>query len=155
MRTFTASLLTLTTFSLCVTTQPLAEACPKRPAAQGDASSPARLTGWRGDLKQALTDARAAGRPAVVFLSAASCDACDRMVDQTLTDARVQTALQGFVAVHVDVDQPGGSKVAKALGVSSVPALVFFSPKGALLDAMTVAQFISVDALLATLVKVG
>jgi len=89
MKSLTTSLtLICVAITLSPIAQPIVEACPKKQVARGDTPSHADKLAWRSDLKQALVDARATGKPAVVFFSTSTCGACDKMVEQTLTDAR-------------------------------------------------------------------
>ncbi|MEL6178008.1 MAG: thioredoxin family protein [Myxococcota bacterium] len=110
---------------------------------------------WRTDLRNALTEAKASQKPVLVFFSTDACGACDEMVETTLRDARVTSALKDFVTVYVDMSDTAQVKTAKELGIGSVPALVFFNNKGKRLSSMNIDQFISADQLLPMVKKVG
>lgn len=84
--------------------------------------------GWRADADGALKDAAAAGKPTLLYFTASWCGPCQKMKSDTLPNAQVVEALEGYVPVMVDVDRQRG--VASRYGIRSVPTFIAVGPDG-------------------------
>lgn len=82
------------------------------------------------NLSAALEQGRQQGLPVLVNFHADWCHFCHKMDQETFTDAAVQTALRGFIAIKVDVETPEGLKLARELGVTALPTIVAFDSEG-------------------------
>jgi len=60
---------------------------------------------WQQDLAAAKVQALAAHKPVLVYFSARWCGFCEHMRKTTLSDERVQSAMQNFVPVKIDIDE--------------------------------------------------
>lgn len=83
---------------------------------------------WRDDLGAAQAEARRAGKPVFLYLTAAWCGPCQAMRRTTWADADVERALRDYVPVKVDIDrQPG---LAQQYGVESIPHMTILDDVG-------------------------
>ncbi|BCL76200.1 hypothetical protein JHS3_19360 [Jeongeupia sp. HS-3] len=96
--------------------------------------------------------AAARGKPVIVDFYADWCISCIEFERETLSDPRVQTALDGFVRLRADVTQNTAADAAllKHFGLYGPPALLFYNAEGQLLR-QRVIGFQNADAFLATL----
>lgn len=88
---------------------------------------------WRTDVENALAEARAQGRMAILDAGAEWCAACQELEHRTLQDPAVIEALKDFVAIRIDMtDFDAAQRRLEALGieVSSLPYVAFFLPDG-------------------------
>jgi hypothetical protein len=81
-----------------------------------------------------LAEARVSGKPVAVYVSGRNCGPCRYVEANVLTSPEVVTAAKAFAFVHLNDADPlsvDGATVtaAEALGVSSVPAVVFLTPR--------------------------
>lgn len=134
-----------------------AQACPGSKEEVAKKTQGERLE-WRTDLKTALSDARKASKPTLVYFGTDECGACEKMVDGTLTDDKVKAELARFVTVHVDMT--GGcegttSAMKEEYGVDSLPAVVFFDAKGEQVRAVQIDGAVTVEDFLSTVQKVA
>jgi protein disulfide-isomerase len=81
---------------------------------------------WRTDFESARLAAVTAGKPLLVDFSATWCGPCQIMAQNTWTDPTVAKALDGYVAVSVDVDTQ--SNAAMQYGVNVIPAVLVIDP---------------------------
>ncbi len=86
------------------------------------------------DLNRRLTQAKAAGKPALLDYYATWCTDCVRMEKSTFIDPAVQALVrEHFVALQADVTDPNDPEV-KAIkqqfGVFGPPAMLFFGADG-------------------------
>ena len=100
----------------------------------------------------ALAESRQAGRPAVIRFDADWCPICDRLERSTLGDREVE-AVAAFELVLIDVTEttPARRKLMKQFGVSGVPALLFVSRRGLILEQPRISGYVEPDRLLAAL----
>ncbi len=113
---------------------------------------------WRTDFDKALVDAKKDAKPVVAFFGTDACGSCDKMVDGTLADKKVQKALEGFVKVHVDMtdgSDKARKKIADKFEVDSLPAVVFFDEKGEVVRSVKLDKLISADEFLGMVKKVA
>jgi thiol:disulfide interchange protein DsbD len=94
--------------------------------------SPATPIVWRADLDAALSDARAAHRPALIDFTASWCAACGALEERTYVDAQVQRKVARFVAIKVDASVIDDRMQAlfDRYGIASLPAVVFVDSQG-------------------------
>ncbi len=128
-----------------------AEACPGSKAEMAEKSHADKLA-WRSDLKQALADAKASSKPAVVYVGTDACGACDQLVDKTLTNDKVRQALKGFVTVHADATS-AKPELPKGVEVGAMPALLFVNAKGEVIKSLKIEKFIPAKDFLALIKK--
>jgi thiol-disulfide isomerase/thioredoxin len=82
------------------------------------------------DIERAFARARAEKKPLLLYWGATWCPPCNQ-VKATLFSRQEFAALsKGFVAVHVDGDQPGAQKLGSRFKVSGYPTTVLFTPEG-------------------------
>lgn len=87
--------------------------------------------GWNTNYRAAMTEAQRRGLPVVVDFGSATCPACRMLERRTLSDARVQAALDDFVKVYVDGNEQVSLR--ESFGVQYYPTLVYLSPEGKVL----------------------
>lgn len=99
---------------------------------------------WRSDVEAALGEARAAGRPAILDAGAQWCAACKELEHVTFTAPEVIAALQGHVAIRVDMtrfDEEQARLMALDIDIQSLPWVGFFLPDGRLNPGATLRDF--------------
>lgn len=83
--------------------------------------------GWYASLDDGLRAASATGQPVLIDMWATWCKNCLTMDKTTLADARVKTALDGYVKIKFqaeDLDDPAVKPVLERFGVVGLPAYV-------------------------------
>lgn len=95
------------------------------PAATSSAST---TTALPEAVASALAEARATAQPLFIDFYAEWCAPCKIIESKILPDFRVQTALDGFVFVRVDVDVD--MKSGERFGVVAMPTLLVLSTEG-------------------------
>jgi len=90
------------------------------------------LEGWEAFSFAKLEEAKAQGKIAVLYFTAAWCEGCHNLEAGALQDPRVQAALQPLVRLVVDLTSPGGeaAKVANQYRVRVLPTLLFLDSQG-------------------------
>jgi len=91
------------------------------------------------DLDKELASAKAAGKPVMIDFFATWCTDCVRMEKSTFNNPQVQKIMSKFVALQVDVTDPGNDAteaVKKRLSVFGPPALLFYNAQGQKLKAL-------------------
>jgi thiol-disulfide isomerase/thioredoxin len=90
------------------------------------------LEGWEAFSFAKLEEAKAQGKIAVLYFTAAWCEGCHDLEARALQDPRVQAALQPLVRLVVDLTSPGGeaAKVANQYRVRVLPTLLFLDSQG-------------------------
>lgn len=85
-------------------------------------------SGWKTNLTEARLVATATNRPVLLYFTAAWCGPCRQMAGTTLKDSSVQTQLQEFVPVVLDLD--AHSELAGQRQVSAIPMFLVLLPDG-------------------------
>lgn len=98
---------------------------------------------WRGWGPAPFEEARSAGRPVLLSLTATWCDSCHEMDAETYAEPRIAANINdGFVPVSVDVDcHP---RVRERYNMGGFPSTVFCTPDG---DVITGAGYLGPDGL--------
>jgi thioredoxin-related protein len=87
---------------------------------------------WRTDYNGARKEAKEKNKPIVLDFGIDGCDPCKQLDASTFRDPAVVKALtERFVAVKVNASKD--PELAKALGITSFPTLVFAAPNGKIL----------------------
>ncbi len=82
------------------------------------------------NLGEALTVGKTQGKAVVVKFHADWCHFCKKMDQETYSDEKVKKALKDFISIKVDVDTKAGLDYAREYGVSALPTILVFDPKG-------------------------
>lgn len=80
------------------------------------------------EYRRGLSKARELGRPMLLFFTAAWCDHCHAMVEQTLSQGEVVELSRRFICVLVDADAE--PEVCRDFNVRAFPTIQFLSPRG-------------------------
>ena len=83
---------------------------------------------WQPSLAQARKEAKRTGKPIMIVFHASWCGACRMLDNEVLTDSRVVSEAQKWIAVRVDVDK--NPSIAESYRVESLPTLVFLKSEG-------------------------
>ncbi|MDX2176993.1 MAG: hypothetical protein SF028_11050 [Candidatus Sumerlaeia bacterium] len=89
-------------------------------------SSPDLL--WTNDIPAVMSDARASGSPAIVYVQSRVARACGELEQQTMRDPKVVEQMKDFKLAYVDVTEDT-SRLA-SLQVIRVPTVIFYAPDG-------------------------
>jgi len=102
------------------------------------------LLPWRSDAEAALSEARAAGRFAVVDFTADWCLACHELDRQTLRHPEVASLLAGVERIRVDatrMTEPVEALFAR-FRILGLPAIVVVSPGGEVVEEARITSFV-------------
>jgi thiol:disulfide interchange protein DsbD len=112
---------------------------------------------WRKDLDNALTEARAQGKPALVDFTATWCNECKKLDQVTFSDPRVQEEFKRFVLIKVDMTRstPENEALEKRYDIKGLPLIIFHDANGELIEDQRVLTFVEPDEFLKILRQVG
>lgn len=99
---------------------------------------------WRTDVEQALAEAKAEGRPAILDATAAWCASCKELEEKTFSDPEVKKALSRFMRIRVDMtafDEAQRRLDRLGISVQALPLVAFFLPDGRLNPGVTLNDF--------------
>ena len=98
---------------------------------------------WRGWGPAPFEEARSAGRPVLLSLTATWCDSCHEMDAETYAEPRIAANINdGFVPVSVDIDRH--PRVRERYNMGGFPSTVFCTPDG---DVITGAGYLGPDGM--------
>jgi thiol:disulfide interchange protein len=89
-------------------------------------------TGWNADLAAGLAQAEREGKPVLIDLWATWCKNCLTMDKTTLADPGVTSALDGYVKIKFqaeDPDEPTTKAVMQRFGAVGLPTYVILKPR--------------------------
>jgi thiol:disulfide interchange protein DsbD len=115
--------------------------------AQGQHSLPFQRVKSVQDLQNAVTQAKAQGRPVMLDFYADWCISCKEMDAFTFADPRVQELLASAVVVQADVtrNDKDDQELLKAFDLFGPPGIIFYNAKGEELRAARVVGFMNAD----------
>lgn len=90
-------------------------------------SAPAAVS-WIQSYDQGMKRAAESDRPVLLAFKASWCGPCKWMDNEVFSKPAAAKALEGWVPIHVDVDEQG--RLADQYHVSGVPTLIALSPEG-------------------------
>ena len=98
---------------------------------------------WRGWGPAPFEEARSAGRPVLLSLTATWCDSCHEMDAETYAEPRIAANINdGFVPVSVNIDRH--PRVRERYNMGGFPSTVFCTPDG---DVITGAGYLGPDGM--------
>lgn len=96
--------------------------------------APISTIAWRNDFDSAMAEARASDKPLLLVFSASWCPPCIVMKHDVWPDAEVSKAVKnGFVPLHINVDDPRHADVAAGYDIQGIPAVLIVDTEGKVL----------------------
>ena len=83
---------------------------------------------WREDLAAARAEAASSGKPVFAYFTAEWCGPCFTMKSTTWADRDVESALQAYVPVRIDIDR--NTPVALEYGAEAIPKFAVLDELG-------------------------
>lgn len=93
---------------------------------------PAPTIAWQSDLRRAVADARAAGRPVLIDFGASWCTACEELKHRTFTEGAVRREATRFTSVQVDASDPTAEieAIQREYQVRGLPTVLLLDSQG-------------------------
>lgn len=108
--------------------------------------------GWKTDFAAAQAEAKQLNRPLLIHCYGKTCPPCRKMENEVLNKAQVLKALEnGYVAVKVCLENPGGGSVQQKYNVDLVPTDLIISPEGKVVSRTN--GYVSLNQYVATLTQ--
>lgn len=96
--------------------------------------APVSTIAWRKDFDAARVEAKANDKPLLLVFSASWCPPCTAMKHDVWPDAKVSEAVKnGFVPLHIDVDDHRNSDVVARYEIRGIPAVLIVDAQGKVL----------------------
>lgn len=109
-------------------------------------------------IRQLMDEARRSGKPVLVDFYASWCTDCVRMEQTTFRNPEVRQAMQRFVRLKVDLEDPNNDnakKIKKHFAIFGPPAMLFFGRNGEAQKNLNFYGYKKTDELIAILHKVS
>lgn len=87
------------------------------------------LIPWRTDFAAAQQEARSANKPLFMYFGATWCAPCQSLKRTTWADRDVETALQGYIPVNIDIDEQRALAQQYAFS-DGIPFFIVMTPEG-------------------------
>jgi thiol:disulfide interchange protein len=120
------------------------------------ACGPKHQVEWEKYTPETMVEARASGKPILLYFYAAWCGPCMTLKEQTWSDLRVIEALSSYRRLKADMSFQHSEKVQKIgaeYEVEGLPTMLFFDAQGKPVYSQT--GFISAERLLTILKKLN
>ena len=93
--------------------------------------APVSTIDWRKDFGSAIAEARVSDKPLLLVFSASWCPPCIVMKHEVWPDPDVSEVVKnGFVPLHIDVDDKRDAAIAARYGIRGIPAVLIIDANG-------------------------
>ena len=93
--------------------------------------APVSTIDWRKDFGSAIAEARESDKPLLLVFSASWCPPCIVMKHEVWSDSEVSEVVKnGFVPLHIDVDDKRDAAIAARYGIRGIPAVLIIDADG-------------------------
>ena len=82
------------------------------------------------NLAEAQTISKMKGKLIFIKFHADWCHNCVKMDQTTFKNSEIQTTLEAFIAIKIDVDDPIGRKTAQDFNISAIPVVILLDESG-------------------------
>jgi thiol:disulfide interchange protein len=103
--------------------------------ALGKLREPKDKIAWRTDFASAQDESRQSKKPALLYFTATWCGPCQRMASETFAKAEVETALQQFVPIKIDIDKDRSTT--ERYQIDGVPTFALIDDDGRVVKQIT------------------
>ena len=93
--------------------------------------APVSTIDWRKDFGSAIAEARVSDKPLLLVFSASWCPPCIVMKHEVWSDSEISEVVKdGFVPLHIDVDDKRDAAIAARYGIRGIPAVLIIDANG-------------------------
>lgn len=85
---------------------------------------------WARNIESALSQAKASGKPVMVYFFTERCEGCRQLEKETYLDGRVTALAEEFVSFKINAGRGQGPRLARTYGVRGSPNIMFLTPEG-------------------------